>query len=198
MSPLPGQRTTPYVICVGVSPDETAAIASCLSGRAVVMLAPDSAAIRELLDDDPVVPTGDLAQTGIAQEVIWAGQLRIDPRDRQVTWGALHIELSAREFDLLGTLALDVGRVWTFEELVAKVWKTHYLGDPEMVVSAVKRLRRRLGVADGVSIVSVRGIGFRLAVPDRTAAVTALPRQTAVPGAAGSGRNGESAVTLPA
>ncbi len=66
------------------------------------------------------------------------------------------------------------------------------------VVSAIKRLRRRLSVADGLRVVSVRGVGFRLVVRERTAPVTTLPRQLPIQGAAGAGVHGESAVTLPA
>lgn len=53
--------------------------------------------------------------------------------------------------------------VWTFQEITATVWKMPFLGDADMVLSAVKRLRRRvLVVTTELRILSVRGIGFRL------------------------------------
>jgi DNA-binding response OmpR family regulator len=81
------------------------------------------------------------------------------------------VECSAREFDLLCLLAGDMEKVWTFAELTEKVWKTSYLGDADMLVSAVKRLRRRLAaVGDGIQVVSVRGVGFRLVAREVPAA----------------------------
>jgi DNA-binding response OmpR family regulator len=150
---------TPYVICVGTSPDETAAVARALDGRAVVIVASDALAIRPLLDARPL--------DRIDRQIMRHGQLTIDQMLRQVTWADRIVDLSPREFDLLATLAGDTGRVWTFEEITVTVWKTRYLGDADMVFSAVKRLRRRLADALAeLKIVSVRGIGFRLVVSE--------------------------------
>lgn len=92
-------------------------------------------------------------------------RLRVDSSRRQVTWRGTPIRLSAREFDLLAALARQPGHVWTFAELTELVWGRPYVGDTEAVVSAVKRLRRRVArVTADVRIDSVRGVGFRLAV----------------------------------
>ena len=153
---------TPYVICVGTSPDETAAVATALAGRAVVVVAADADSIRPLLVDRSAEMPEDPAADSPAE----TGRLTIDRMLRQVTWADQAIHLSPREFELLAMLAADTGRVWTFEEIVTTVWKTRYLGDTDMVFSAVKRLRRRLAAAMAdLRIVSVRGVGFRLVVP---------------------------------
>jgi DNA-binding response OmpR family regulator len=68
------------------------------------------------------------------------------------------------EFDLLATLALEAGRVWSFAELTARVWQLPYLGDSDQVTSAVKRLRKRLAPVRDVEVASVRGVGYRLRV----------------------------------
>lgn len=150
---------TPYVICVGTSPAETAAVARALDGQAVVIVASDALAIRPLLDARPLEPAD--------RQIMRVGPLTIDRMLRQVTWADRIVDVSPREFDLLATLAGDTARVWTFEEITVTVWKTRYLGDADMVFSAVKRLRRRLAdaLAD-LRIVSVRGIGFRLVVTE--------------------------------
>src|SRR5699024_11828702 len=104
-----------------------------------------------------------LPDTG--EVTIGGRRLTIDRMLRQVTWDDKVVHLSPREFELLAMLAADTGRVWTFEEIIATVWKTRYLGDTDMVFSAVKRLRRRLASAIAeLRIVSVRGVGFRLVV----------------------------------
>jgi DNA-binding response OmpR family regulator len=93
-----------------------------------------------------------------------ASRLQVDRAGREISWCGRSLPLSAREFDLLALLAADTGRVWTFAALTEQVWRRPYLGDDESVVSAVKRLRRRLStVTADLRIASVRGIGYRLA-----------------------------------
>lgn len=157
----------PYVVCVGTSPEDTAAVAKSLAGRAVVVVASDPDVIRPLLEGGassaPDEPSSDPAVELGGN----TGRLTIDRMLRQVTWADQAIHLSPREFELLAMLAADTKRVWTFEEIVTTVWKTRYFGDTDMVFSVVKRLRRRLAaVMTDLRIVSVRGVGFRLVVPD--------------------------------
>lgn len=99
-----------------------------------------------------------------SREPLLAGPLRVDLAGREVVARGRRIYLSAREFDLLATLALEAGRVWSFGELTARVWRLPYLGDSDPVTSAVKRLRKRLAPVRDVEIASVRGVGYRLKV----------------------------------
>jgi DNA-binding response OmpR family regulator len=145
-------RETPYVICVGTSPDEIAAVTRAVGGKAVIIAAQDALALRPLLDSGDSPPS-----------TTRRGPLTIDRMLRRITWDGATIDVSPREFDLLSLLASDTGRVWTFQEITATVWKMPFLGDADMVLSAVKRLRRRvLVVTTELRILSVRGIGFRL------------------------------------
>ncbi len=93
-----------------------------------------------------------------------AGPLLVDLAGREVTAQGRRVYLSAREFDLLATLALEAGRVWSFAELTARVWQLPYLGDSDPVTSAIKRLRKRLAPVRDVEVASVRGVGYRLKV----------------------------------
>ncbi|MFD6178702.1 MULTISPECIES: winged helix-turn-helix domain-containing protein [unclassified Isoptericola] len=92
------------------------------------------------------------------------GKLAVDLAAREVTAGGVPVHLSLREFDLLAALASAPDRVWSFAELTRTVWRTGYLGDPDPVTSAVKRLRKRLRVVPDLRVMSVRGIGYRLRV----------------------------------
>ncbi|MGW2092571.1 winged helix-turn-helix domain-containing protein [Promicromonospora sukumoe] len=99
-----------------------------------------------------------------ALDPLVAGPLLVDLAGREVTALGRRVYLSAREFDLLATLALEAGRVWSFAELTARVWQLPYLGDSDPVTSAVKRLRKRLAPVRDVEVASVRGVGYRLKV----------------------------------
>nr|WP_238342246.1 winged helix-turn-helix domain-containing protein [Actinopolymorpha rutila] len=101
--------------------------------------------------------------------VVEFGPLRLDHNRREVFWHTRPIELSARQFDLLATLAGAGNRVWTFAELTEAVWRRPYVGDVDAVASAVKRLRRRLqDVTPELAVASVRGVGYRIALVPTT------------------------------
>ena len=92
------------------------------------------------------------------------GELRIDPVSREVTVGDRRIELSAKEFALLRTLAADPTRVFTKEELLRDVWGFRSLGRTRTIDSHASRLRRKLNAADGGGdyVVNVWGVGYKL------------------------------------
>ena len=92
---------------------------------------------------------------------IEVGSLRIDPRRREVLVGGRPVELRAREFDLLAALARDPGVVLTRDALLEDVWGTDFPGETRTVDVHVSEVRKKLG-ADGPSIESVRGVGYRL------------------------------------
>ncbi|GAA4426962.1 winged helix-turn-helix domain-containing protein [Actinokineospora soli] len=145
----------PLVVCVGTSADQLAAIAAAGGGAFALLYVPDANALRSAF-------TGGLP----AHRVVERGGLRMDADQRAATWHAAPLPLSARDFDLLFALAGDPGRVWSFADLTQHVWGRTYVGDSQAVVSAVKRLRRALRhAAPGVGVESVRGVGYRLAVP---------------------------------
>lgn len=114
------------------------------------------------------LPTGAIPMVAPpTPEPLVAGPLLVDLAGREVTARGRRVYLSAREFDLLATLALEAGRVWSFAELTARVWQLPYLGDSDPVTSAIKRLRKRLAPVRDVEVASVRGVGYRLEVRGR-------------------------------
>jgi hypothetical protein len=56
------------------------------------------------------------------------GELRVDPASREVRVGDREVDLSAKEFALLHTLAGDPTRVFTKEELLRDVWGFKLMG----------------------------------------------------------------------
>ena len=97
---------------------------------------------------------------------IEVGALRIDPRRREATVGDRHLDLRAREFDLLAALAREAGAVLTRDALLENVWGTDFPGETRTVDVHVAEVRRKLG-PDGPLIDTIRGLGYRLVPPGR-------------------------------
>jgi DNA-binding response OmpR family regulator len=97
-----------------------------------------------------------------AQGVLQVGELRVDPIAREVLLGERKIELSAKEFALLRTLAAEPTRVFTKEELLRDVWGFKLMGSTRTLDSHASRLRRKLAPSGRRWIVNVWGVGYRL------------------------------------
>jgi DNA-binding response OmpR family regulator len=99
-----------------------------------------------------------------APAIVKVGDIEIDPGAHTVTLSGRNIELSPREFDLLHSLALDAGRVITSEDLLARVWGTEFLGEPQALYVHIRWLREKIEVdpQHPQRILTVRGIGYKL------------------------------------
>jgi len=113
------------------------------------------------------------ATTASGARPIEVGPLRIDLRRREAHVDERHLELRAREFDLLAALARDPGVVLTRDALLEDVWGTDFPGETRTVDVHVAELRKKLG-DDGPPIETVRGLGYRLVQPGRAP----LPRES--------------------
>ena len=101
-----------------------------------------------------------------APRVLRVGELTIDLAARIVEFGGTRVELPAKEYDLLRTLAREPTRVFTREELLRGVWGQAHGGRTRTLDSHACRLRRRLADAGGDRLVrTVWGVGYRLADP---------------------------------
>jgi DNA-binding response OmpR family regulator len=96
------------------------------------------------------------------QGVLQVGELRIDPIGREVLLGERKIELSAKEFALLRTLAAEPTRVFTKEELLRDVWGFKLMGSTRTLDSHASRLRRKLVPSGRRWVINVWGVGYRL------------------------------------
>jgi two-component system alkaline phosphatase synthesis response regulator PhoP len=94
-------------------------------------------------------------------EAIEVGSLRIDPARREATIDGQQLRLRTKEFDLLATLAQNLGIVLTRDRLLEIVWETDYYGETRTVDIHINHLRDKLAGAT-VSIETVRGIGYKL------------------------------------
>jgi two-component system alkaline phosphatase synthesis response regulator PhoP len=90
--------------------------------------------------------------------------LRIDAGRYEARVGAVLLDLTALEFKMLLTLARQMGRVLTREQLLDQVWGYEYHGDVRVVDAVIKRLRAKLRQAAPKEdlIATVRGVGYKL------------------------------------
>lgn len=71
--------------------------------------------------------------------------------------------LPLKEFELLSVLASRANQVFTREVLLDRVWGYDYEGDEQTLNVHIKRLRDKFeGLPEQVSIVTVRGVGYKL------------------------------------
>ncbi len=92
------------------------------------------------------------------RHVVEEGGISLDLRTRWVSDGAMQVELSAREFELLRTFLEHPNQVLSREQLLAHVWGYDYDPGSNVVDVYVGYLRRKLG---GARFETVRGVGYR-------------------------------------
>ena len=159
MAEVPELSDLPVIFISGYGRDETIARAF-EAGAADYIVKPFSA--TEL-----TARVGAALRTRSGAEPFQQGDLAIDYEARRVTVAGSEVTLTATEFDLLRTLALNAGRVVTHDVLVRKIWGGRETGDTNLVRNFVKKLRSKLGedAARPAWIFNVRGVGYRMANP---------------------------------
>jgi DNA-binding response OmpR family regulator len=83
--------------------------------------------------------------------------LQMDPAARSVSRDGRDVSLTAREFDLLHALMLNIGRVLSREQLEQRLYSWGQEVESNAVEVHVHHLRRKLG--NGL-IQTVRGVGY--------------------------------------
>jgi len=89
------------------------------------------------------------------------GQVVLDCEMRQAYVAGESLGLTPNEFQLLRFLADRVGRVFTRQELLSRVWGYRHVGRVRTVDTHVLNLRAKLGDL-GDRLQSVRGMGYKL------------------------------------
>ena len=159
MNEVPELSDLPVIFLSGYGRDETVA-AALEAGAADYIVKPFSptelvarirAALRRHEKPEPYV----------------LGELAIDYGRRRVSVAGEAVDLTATEYELLCVLALDAGRVVTYETLLRRVWNGRDGADAHLVRIFVRTLRRKLGedAANPTWIFNERGVGYRMAAP---------------------------------
>jgi len=100
------------------------------------------------------------------RQVIRHGELAVNTLSREVTVGGIRLDLSAKEYQLLTTLAAEPERVFTKKELLETVWGFRSQGRTRTLDSHASRLRQKLRAhSDAAWIANEWGVGYRLCRP---------------------------------
>lgn len=93
------------------------------------------------------------------------GSIVLDAASVRATANGAPLPLSSKEFALLWTLGARPGEPMSRTEILQEVWGTTQFIDPQVVDQYVSYVRRKIDpLGAGVSIVTVRGVGYRLDV----------------------------------
>ncbi|EEP70301.1 two-component system response regulator [Micromonospora sp. ATCC 39149] len=151
----------PLVIAVTPSPAERIRLAERLDGIAPLLLVSDLDELRRLIAVRPAARGSATGQP--APDPGPDDMLRIDSVRSVARCGEREVFLTRLEHDLLTRLTSEPARVWSYAELHRTVWHDEGRQRTADVQSLVKRLRRKLDqLGTGVTLVAVRGVGFRL------------------------------------
>ena len=92
------------------------------------------------------------------------GDLVVDESSREVHLAGEPVGLTRIEFDLLASLAAHPQLVLSRQQLVERVWDTHWTGDEHLIDVHIGRIRKKLGdeASNPRFIYTVRGIGYRM------------------------------------
>ncbi|HEV2350371.1 MAG TPA: response regulator transcription factor [Terriglobia bacterium] len=98
-----------------------------------------------------------------AQELVQAGDVRLDSRTQEVSVQGRQVELSTLEFKLLLFLASNPRRIFSRDRLLDEVWGRDRFVTPRTVDVHMRRLREKIEVrADKpLYLQTVRGAGYR-------------------------------------
>jgi two-component system, OmpR family, alkaline phosphatase synthesis response regulator PhoP len=92
------------------------------------------------------------------------GRIKFNFSRYEVHLGSTKLELTPKEYELLKMLATNLGKVFTREQLLEKVWGYEYFGDTRTVDVHIRHLRAKMAIdpeaADAVE--TIRGFGYRL------------------------------------
>lgn len=93
-----------------------------------------------------------------------AGQLCLDVSACTLRFGTGTIPLTATEFNIMKLFMQQPGRVYTKQQIYEAAWQEAAIVDDNTVMVAISKLRGKLPGNSGVSIGTVRGLGYRLEV----------------------------------
>ncbi|WP_057873570.1 response regulator transcription factor [Loigolactobacillus rennini] len=103
-----------------------------------------------------------------SKQPIQIGQLRIFPAEYAAFRGQQKLQLTPREYDLLLYFAQRQRRVLSREHLLKGVWGYDFAGQTRMVDIQISHLRDKIEPDPKAPqyLVTVRGFGYKLEVPD--------------------------------
>ena len=111
------------------------------------------------------VPHGDLEGPSADPSLVRIGDLTVDFEKRKVTLGEVVVELTVKEFDLLGLFVRNPGRAYSRADILDQVWAYQFEGYEHTVNTHINRLRNKIETdpAHPKYLKTVWGVGYRFA-----------------------------------
>ena len=88
------------------------------------------------------------------------GDVTIDFERHSVMSNGQEVSLTATEYKLLALLAINAGRMLTYDYLLSSVWGEEYVGDTHLLQVAMSRLRKKVESSDKSLIKTKVGVGY--------------------------------------
>ena len=100
-----------------------------------------------------------------SENVLTVGHIKLDTGERSAWKSGVSVELTAKEFELLHYLMMNIGIVLQREQIMESVWGFTYAGESRTIDMHIKSLRQKLGEG-GQIIKTIRGVGYRIDDPE--------------------------------
>lgn len=95
--------------------------------------------------------------------ILLAGKLELNLNEHTASVSGKRIQLTLKEFEMLRLFMEHIGRVYTRDQLLSKIWGADYIGETRTVDVHIGTLRTKLEEC-GEYIQTVRGVGYRMEV----------------------------------
>jgi two-component system response regulator RegX3 len=112
-----------------------------------------------------IVRRRELDRSGAAS-VVRVGGIKLDPIRHEATVEGELKRLTPSEFKLLMLLAQEPERVFSRREIMQHLWDSTYVGDQRACDIHISNLRHKIepDPANPIRVLTVRGIGYKLAI----------------------------------
>ena len=99
-----------------------------------------------------------------ASNIIMLKDVELDGEKYEIRYKNETIHLPLKQFELLFELAKHPNQIFSREQLIEKIWGMDYDGFDRTVDVHIKRIRENIGHLPGFSVVTVRGLGYKVEV----------------------------------
>jgi len=117
--------------------------------------------------DDNGHPQLGYGRNGLLPPVQILGEsknIEIDRRAQKVKVDGVEVQLTPTEFSILALIAEDPGALCSRHMILTEIWGPNWYGATKMIDVHLASLRKKISVP--ALIETVRGVGFRIALPD--------------------------------
>jgi len=109
--------------------------------------------------------SNNVSEKNCSDQIFKIGSATIDPKTFQVKRGRAVEELTAKELKLLQVFHAHAGEVLSRNKLLNEIWGYNYYGTTRTLDQVIVQLRKKLGDDEPKHLLTVHGVGYKLAKP---------------------------------